>query len=74
MIVEKDKAKVYLLDLDAMKDSRFLRGYFEKKEAQKFIKNIGYLKQENSELFFYFFHALINNKQKTKSKQYEIKL
>ena len=62
MIVEKNKEKIYLLDLDAMKDSRLMRGYFEKKEAQKFIKNIGYLKQENGELFVYFFHALINNK------------
>jgi serine/threonine protein kinase len=51
--------KPYLIDLDAMKLDKVVRQYLCKKEMARFIENIDYLKQDNNELFTYFYHALI---------------
>ena len=47
----------YLIDLDAMKKQRMFFSASGKKEQEKFIENIAYLKLQNNELFNYFNQA-----------------
>ncbi len=56
MIISEDK--VFLIDLDAMKQEKRVHAKFCKKEIDKFIENIEHLKQKNSELYHYFYHEL----------------
>lgn len=61
MIIGQDK--VFLIDLDAMKYQKKVNSRFCKKEIDKFIENIEYLKQKNSELYHYFYHQLLSREK-----------
>ncbi len=59
-IMVSEKAKLYLIDLDAMKHDSRANPAFYKREINKFLENIVFLKKNNSAVYHYFYQNLKN--------------